>query len=294
MNKLAGIIDLCNVGSNFLSIKLITLVLIVSGLLQCANPKGNDNTTPAITILPDEDPYIFNIQFQRDSLYDFRLWFPELAIFDYDSSRANTVGAPDQKWSEKSQNGFLVSGEIYKNDMKIDFKYNIMAFSNEVIKLELEVKNTGRLPWSDYAQLAICLAPVSQYFSDRVGNRTFIHAGLDLFRSLKEAGTVRDFNHYPVKHRNDTNDPNQRIRVASGYVSRLSADKKCIISFSWDESARVDVNPGGLDCIHSHPAIGPLEPGNSIKRTGFIVLTHTDIKQNFNFSKDLIDQSLNL
>jgi len=307
MNKLRGNIHLCNIEHLFLqAIRFTVLILITTCITQCIHQDRNekdfnnkqrkrkeDLKTPCLNIFPD-DPYLFNIEFQRDSLYKFRLWFPELAIFNCDSSRAITEEIAPGEWAEKTENGYYVTGKIYENGRAIDFKYNISVFSNEAVKLELQVKNTGRFPWSEYAQLAVCLAPACKTFSDTIGNRTFIQTELNLLNSIKKAGKVDDFNHYPVKHRNDTNDPDQRFQVASGYVSRANADLNYSISFIWDESARVDVNPGGLDCIHSHPAIGPLKPGETITRTGFIVLTNTDAEQNFDFSRNLINQSLDL
>jgi hypothetical protein len=305
MNKLAGNIHLCNIERIFLlPFKLLILVFIVTGLTQCTNPKGEEKKSvrkekkseegsnrSQIMILP-EDPFVFRIQFQQDTFYTFRLWFPELVIFDCDSSRAFIENVNKRDWIEKIQEGYLVTGKTSKNEMKIEFTYKITTFSLKAIKLDLEVKNTGRVPWSDYAQLAVCLAPACKNFSDTIGDRTFIHIAQNRFKSLVEAGIVHNFNHYPVSPRNDHFDPDQRIQVESGFVSRKSIDKVRVISFLWDKSARVDVNPGGLDCIHSHPAIGPLAPGEIIKRTGFIVLANSNTKQSFDFSKNLIDQSL--
>jgi hypothetical protein len=276
---------------------------VTVGLIQCGSPKKDKKKSseniekqkgsinhPLLKILPD-DPYLFNIQFQQDSIYKFRLWFPELAIFDCDSSRALTEDVSNGDWVEENQDGFIIFGKIGDNELKINFKYHIMAFSEKAVKLELEIENAGKLPWSDYAQLAVCLAPVGKTFSDTIGDRTYIHIGQNRLKSIAETSIVNSFNHYPVSPRSDSADLDQRIQLASGFVSRLSVEKQSVISFLWDKSARVDVNPGGLDCIHSHPAIGPLEPGGIIERTGFIVLTKTDVEQNFNFSRNLIDQS---
>jgi hypothetical protein len=254
--------------------------------------KKQDVSLAEVTMLP-VDPYIFDIQFHLDGLQRFRLWFPELALFDSDSSRALTKEFTNREWVEKTQDGFSVIGKIDKNAWEIDYNYNVKLYADHVIQLDLEVKNTGKLPWSAYAQLAVCLAPVSKAFSDTAGYRTFLHVGPDQLKSLQEAGAVDDFNHYPVSPRNDSTDPDQKIQVSSGFVSRLSADKELVISFAWDKSARVDVNPGGLDCIHSHPAIGPLQPGEKIKRTGFIILTNKVAHENFKILKDLLGRSIN-
>jgi hypothetical protein len=40
-------------------------------------------------IINPEEPYCFLLQFQNDPEYQFKLWFPELAIFDRDSIRAS-------------------------------------------------------------------------------------------------------------------------------------------------------------------------------------------------------------
>ena len=274
---------------------ILILAILVFGLVDCKNPKTTQNekepelkeekqgeamNSVPITIKPIE-PYIFHIQFNNDTQQQFHLWFPEVVIFNYDTSRAAIEGSERKEWLEKIPNGYLVSGIIGNNDMRVSFKYKIKAVDEKEIAIELEVKNTGKLPWSDYAQLASCLAPDNLAFSDQVGDRTYINTKDNLLHSLNEIGVINDFNHYPVKPRNDLSDTEQRIRIASGFVSRLSADEKINISFYWDEAARVDVNPGGLDCIHSHPAIGPLKPGEQIVRKGTILLKNGTAQESY-------------
>jgi hypothetical protein len=287
MNKLTGNIHLHNIVRYFLVLfKFFILALLVVGLADCKNPgKGQKEKEPVmkegkqggvsesghLTIKPVE-PYIFQIQFQDDSLQQFRLWFPEVAIFDRDTSRAAIDEVAGEEWFKKTSDGFLVTGTIGNSYMRVDFKYNIRVVSDTMIKLELEVKNTGKLSWSDYAHLAACLAPVTPVFSDKAGDRTYIETEYNLLSSLIETGVVDDFNHYPVIPRTDLTDSVQRVQVVSGFVSRLSRDEKTNISFCWDKAARVDVNPGGLDCIHSAPAIGPLEPGETVLREGYVLL----------------------
>lgn len=287
MNKLTGNIHLYNIGSFFLVLfKFFVITLLVIGLVDCKNPgKGRNEEEPImkegkqggisesghLRIKPVE-PYIFQIQFQDDSLQQFRLWFPEVAIFNRDTSRAAIDEVAGNEWFKKTSDGFIVTGKIGNNNRWLDFKYNIRVVSDTVIKLELEVKNTGKLPWSDYAHLAACLAPVTPVFSDKAGDRTYIETEYNLLSLLSKTGVVDDFNHYPVMPRTDLTDSVQRVQVVSGFVSRLSRDEKTNISFCWDTAARVDVNPGGLDCIHSAPAIGPLEPGEIVLRKGFILL----------------------
>jgi len=302
VNKLTGNIHLCNIERFFLLlVKVFIIAFIVIGITQCVNSTGNEKKTEneeknheevinqAFLTISPEAPYIFRIEFHQDSLVQFQLWFPELAIFDCDSSRAFTKEVTGQEWVTKTQTGFSVVGKIDKNNMKIKFKYKIIIFSDETVKLELEVKNAGKLPWSNYAQLAVCLSPFSKTFSDTIGNKTLIHVSPNLIKPLTETGEVKKFNHYPVMPRNDAADPEQRIQVVSGFVSRFSHDRKSMISFFWDETARVDVNPGGVDCIHSHPAIGPLNPGEIINRTGFIVLTQGNAQESYKIVQNLLE-----
>ena len=59
----------------------------------------------------------------------------------------------------------------------------------------------------------------------------------------------------------------------------------------WEESARVDVNPGGLDCIHSHPSIGPLKAGDSRSLKGYIMMEEGTAEDHYSSMKDLIESN---
>jgi len=85
--------------------------------------------------------------------------------------------------------------------------------------------------------------------------------------------------------RTDPDDAEERNQVADGYVARTSRDGKLTLSICWDESSRVDVNPGGLKCIHSHPAIGPLKPGETLTRKGLIMIKESSVQDNYELMK---------
>ncbi len=286
---------------SILLIKLLIFAITIIGFNGCGNPSQNQTGksqqiheisqegSKVINHLKIEpvEPYIFQIQFHQNPQQQFRFWFPEVVLFNNDYSRAEIEDDKVKAWFEKTSDGYSVSGKIGIDQMQVSFKYEIKPISEEEIGLWLEIKNIGKLPWSDYAQLAACLAPDNKAFSDKDGGRTFINTKNSILHSIKESGIVEDFNHYPVTPRNDLADSVQRVRVASGFVARLSTDEHTNISFFWPESARVDVNPGGLDCIHSHPAIGPLKPGETIVRKGFILLKAGTVQESY---KDFREQ----
>jgi hypothetical protein len=109
-------------------------------------------------------------------------------------------------------------------------------------------------------------------------------------QSLTEAGVVGEYNHYAVGDHNDQADSLQRARVRDGFVTRESSGGKIYLSFMWDEAARVDVNPGGLDCIHSHAAAGPLKAGGSKSLKGFIMIREGTPGDQYDAMKDLIEK----
>ena len=88
-------------------INLFFTIVFIIGLNNCKSPKQNEqkrnenlNETPHegiidinhLTIEP-VGPYVFRIQFNRDPQQQFRLWFPEVAIFNSDTSRAEIKDA---------------------------------------------------------------------------------------------------------------------------------------------------------------------------------------------------------
>ena len=280
--------------------KYILHVWIIAVLINCNNANrepiqnssikelDNDEEVESgeYIIISPENPYFFKIQFQSDIQQYFHLWFPELVIFEADSSRATVPVISIRNWFIKTSDGFRVNGRI---DDSIDFHYFVKPVNRNMIKLELAVKNTGSHPFPCYAQLAVCLAPLSQTFSDTIGDRTFINVKESELKAVNEVAVFDNFNHYPVRPKTDLSDSVQRIQVSSGYVSRSNKDKNMFIAFFWDSVARVDVNPGGLDCIHSHPAIGPLNPGATIKRTGYILLKEGSASEGLKMSQDLFE-----
>ena len=136
---------------------------------------------------------------------------------------------------------------------------------------------------SHYAHLAVCLSPrQDSCFSDKSGERTYVVNKNGKITSISELDTVGKFNHYPVAHVNDATDGVQRKTVLNGFVARTNKSEKSTISFMWDKAARIDVNPGGLDCIHSHPAIGPLKPGETTVCKGRLLIKDLSPEKSLN------------
>jgi hypothetical protein len=174
----------------------------------------------------------------------------------------------------------------------MDFECTLIPLSPSALMLELEVTNSGQVDWTDYAQLAICLAPMESNaaFSDTSGERSYLVAQNSGVTAISETGVVGDFNHYAVGGHNDHTDSIQRAQIKDGFVARESSDGKMTISFMWKNAARVDVNPGGLDCIHSHPAVGPLKAGDSKSLKGFIMIREGGPGDQYAIMKDLIEK----
>ena len=237
-----------------------------------------------------KDNYCLTLRFNQYPRYAFNLWLPELAIFDNDNDRSSVAEPVDGVWLAKRQGNLQVKGRLKALNKQMDFRCTLIPQSTSSILLELEVENTGPSDWSDYTHLAICLAPAENNpaFSDSSGDRSYIFAQDSGLLPITRTGEVGPFNHYPVGERNDPQDSIQRSNLDNGYVARESNNGKLTISFMWNGSARVDVNPGGLDCIHSHPATGPLKPGESRTQKGYILLSETSPEDHYKSLQELL------
>ena len=239
-----------------------------------------------------KDKYCLTLTFNDYPGYAFNLWLPELAIFDSDLDRSQAADPIDGVWLAKRHGKLQVTGRLRAGNKSMDFKCTLNPLSSSSIMLELEVLNSGQVDWADYTQLAVCLAPADDNvsFSDTTGERSYINGQDAGISSITSAGEVGDYNHYAIGDRIDNSDSIQRARLNDGFVARESTDGKISISFMWEEAARVDVNPGGLDCIHSHPAVGPLKAGDSKSLKGFIVIREGTPGDHYVLMKDLIDK----
>ncbi|MFC2124418.1 hypothetical protein ACFLU5_06370 [Bacteroidota bacterium] len=262
-------------------IRFVKLILLIPFLISCH--KG-ENTIGVWEML--EDPYNIMIWFGSDENHKFKLWFPELAIFDSDSVRSNYLHTSGKEWYLEVGVSVIISGTIGSDDYTVDFNYVLRSVSNR-IEIMLEIKNTGNKTLPSYSQLAVCLSPGAETFSDKSGTGTYVVLNESL-QTIRDIGTIDDFNHYPVNDQTDHNDIQERAVVSSGYVGRISKNKDFNCSIIWDKSARVDVNPGGLDCIHSHPSIGPLLPGHTITRYGIIFFEKSPIDDSYSSALEFI------
>ncbi len=262
---------------------LIFLILTVPTVI--ANDKNPTSTIDSIgmtqQILEHEglsvywntDPFVFTIVSQKYPDTKIELWLPEVIIFDKDSHR----GEPEslsQEWTEiVDENRIRITGRAEYKKQIINFEFSLLPIETDEIKLTVLVENVGIIDISNYAHLAICLSPrQDSCYSDKSGDRTYVVNNKEKIISISEMDKVGKFNHYPVGNLNDTTDSIQRSNVFNGFVARTNKSKKTTISFMWDKTARIDVNPGGLDCIHSHPAIGPLKPGETKVCKGRILI----------------------
>ena len=254
-------------------------VLTDSAFAQVISPAQEERVKIAL-----KDDYCLTLRFDQYPRYAFHLWLPELAIFDDDQDRSTTAEPVDGVWLAKRHGNLQVKGRLKTADKQIDFKCSLDPQTASTILLEMEVENTGVSDWTDYAQLAICLAPAenNRAFSDSSGDRSYIRQKDTGIVPITHAGNVGAFNHYPVGQRNDPKDSIQGTNVDNGFVARQSSNEKLTVSFMWENSARVDVNPGGLDCIHSHPAVGPLNAGESKTLKGYIMLGEGSPEDQYN------------
>jgi hypothetical protein len=183
-------------------------------------------------------------------------------------------------WYEHRDDDIIITGET-EGKQRASFRCTLTPIAADEILMVLDVRNTGNVLWSDYAQLAICLSPKQETMHDSLGSRTFINTRNSSLTAISEIGNAGGFNHFPVGVRTDPADPDERDRVVDGFVARKNQDGKLILSVYWNESARVDVNPGGFNCIHSHPAIGPLEPGDTLTRYGIIMVKESSVMNQY-------------
>jgi len=242
-----------------------------------------------------KDKYCLTLRFNEYPGYAFNLWLPELAIFDSDLDRSEAADPIDGVWLAKRHGNLQVKGRLTAGNKRMDFQCTLHPLSASSIMLDLEVLNSGKADWTDYAQLAVCLAPAGDnvVFSDTTGERSYINGQDAGISSITGAGVVGDYNHYGVGDRNDNTDSIQRAHLNDGFVARESTDGKISISFMWEEGARVDMNPGGLDCIHSHPAVGPLKAGDTKSLNGYILIRDGTAWDNYTFMKELIESNRN-
>ena len=269
---------------------LLYLAIPGSSQAQVTSPSQEELVKIALN-----DEYGLTLRFNVYPAYAFNLWLPELAIFDSDMDRSENAHPIDGVWLARRYGNLQVAGRLTTEIKSMDFKCTLNPLSASAIMLELEVMNSGQVDWTDYAQLAICLAPIeiNTAFSDTSGERSYLVGQNSGIQAISEAGVVGDYNHYAVGDRNDHTDSIQRAFVKDGFVARESTDGKMSISFMWEDAARVDVNPGGLDCIHSHPAVGPLKAGDSKSLNGYILIRDGTSWDHYAFMKELTESNRN-
>jgi hypothetical protein len=276
-------------------ILLVCLAWLISAAVPViSSAQANTASRTDLVKIALKDNFSLTLRFTAYPRLSFDLWLPELAIFDSDLDRSQLAQPIDGVWLAKREGNLQVKGRLTAGNKVMDFKCTLKPLSMDAIMLDLEVLNSGQVDWTGYAQLAVCLAPSegNAAFSDSTGARTYIHTRHAGIQSICEAGDVGDFNHYAVDDHNDPGDSVQRARVKDGFVARVSSDGKLSISFMWEDAARVDVNPGGLDCIHSHPAAGPLKAGKSKSLHGFIMIREGTAEDHYTSMKSLIEEHL--
>ena len=274
----------------------LALSLCLACMLNLGIPGSSDAqvTSPSqgeLVKIALKDKYCLTLRFNEYPGYAFNLWLPELAIFDSDLDRSQAPQPIDGIWLAKQYGNLRVTGRLISEHKSLEFTCTLNPLSNSAIMLELEVRNSGLRDWTDYAQLAVCLAPAQNNaaFSDTTGERSYINSQNAGINSITGIGMVGDYNHYAVGERIDQTDSIQRALVKDGFVARESSNGNTAISFMWDNAARVDVNPGGLDCIHSHPAIGPLKSGDSKSLKGYIMIREGTAAEHYDSMKELIE-----
>jgi hypothetical protein len=267
----------------------LSCLLFLAMPVLCSAQASPASRTDLVKIALKDD-YSLMLRFRAYPRYAFDLWLPELAIFDSDLDRSQEAQPIEGVWLGKWQGNLQVEGRLTTGNKGMDFLCTLKPLSGDALMLDLEVLNSGHADWNDYAQLAVCLAPSegNHAFSDKTGDRSYVssqHAGI---QRITKAGVVGDFNHYAVEGHSDPADSIQRARVKDGFVARQSADGRLTLSFMWDDAARVDVNPGGLDCIHSDPAAGPLKAGETKILHGYIMIGKGTVEDRYTAMKNLI------
>lgn len=225
-----------------------------------------------IALQHDEKGYFLYFESTAYPNHRWRLWFPELFIFNQDQMRAAPVGDPR---IEVSDSKLVVKGQTAPGEWSAGFEVRYRIDKNR-IELDLAVTNLGTEAWGHYANFATCLSSTdAPDFVDEAGANTWIFPEGAIpvsVRSQVEPVKDQTYHHFPVGHRHDPADGDERRSVDRGCVARESRDGSASLWYAWDRPARVDVNFNHLTCIHSHPAIGPLGPAESCRARGIIAL----------------------
>ena len=242
-------------------------------------------------IIPEEIPFRFLLQFADGNQSKFNLWLPELIIFNCDSLRSIHDFPVDTVWFKNKILGYSVIGISDNGKYSVKYNYDIRILQENVISVIVRIFNIGEEELTDYAQIAVCVSPISEEFSDKQGSRTYIIKNNKLV-SIKDLDIVNTYNHYPVKDHSDSFDPDQRTAVSDNFVCRQNVTRNFYCSITWDKSVRIDVNPGGLDCFHSHPSIGPLKPGDSLCRYGIIYFSKSSGMDAYEQSNSFLEATM--
>jgi len=235
-----------------------------------------------ITLQHDEKGYFLHFESSAYPNHRWRLWFPELFIFNRDEMRAAPAGEPR---IEASGPELVVKGRTAPGEWAAGFEVRY-RLAGDRIDLDLSVTNLGTEAWGHYANFATCLSSTdAPDFVDQAGANTWIFPeGAEPVSVRSQVGPAKGqtYHHFPVGNRHDPDDGDERRNVGRGCVARGNRDGSASLWFAWDRPARVDVNFNRLTCIHSHPAIGPLAPSESCRARGIIALIPHPVAAAFN------------
>lgn len=214
--------------------------------------------------------YVF-IESDRHPGNRWSLWIPECVIYDTDLERSWDV---TQTNVAERENVIRIDGRAEDEESRATvFSIRLEALGDD-LHMDLRVTNAGILPWGPYANLAVSLVhEACPDFFDQDGRHTWLVQEDGQLVRLADRMDVRKgnrFHHFALLGRGDVTDKEQRFFVSSGYIARTSHDGKTSVGMAWNPAGRVDANFYELSDIHSHPAIGPLAPGQQCEARGLV------------------------
>ena len=229
----------------------------------------------SFTVEPEEGkPYIY---FQTEEIpgEKWRLWVPEVFIIQNDRDR-HFGGIDSVNWQRNGDKVWYEIESWESEEYAAFFKIEISPMGG-TLHLQFTVRNVGTVKWGDIAHPALCLSSEDAHrFHHEDGNHTYINVNSSwksIYQLLDRMPVEKVYNHFLVAGLKDSSDFELRHHVASGDVARENKSQSYTLHFSWEDAARVDVNFNHLHCIHSHPKVGPLEPGGQRTVAGTIKIT---------------------
>ena len=246
------------------------IILCIPLLIGCMP----DTQTFTYLLEPDaRKPYVF-IKVAEVPGQQWRLWIPE--IFSLQNARDRHFKKPDNILWHKDGDRLWYDKEIRESEeYAIRMHIDVMPSRRGVV-LTCTFTNQGLTSWGELAHPAFCLSSEeAPSFHNPNGDRSYVRIG-GAWRALSEIlGEMPPpdvYNNFLVESPRDPEAGFLHARIDDGYVARENEQRSHTLVFNCENSYRVDMNFNKMQCIHSEPGIGPLNPGENRTISGLIRL----------------------